>query len=89
MSINLTIITVVSIICATYLIMRFAEMWNKRTVSASRRLIRIISKLREENSKLRKAYDKVYDEWFEDFSDRQKSLNEILNKIYELELKNK
>lgn len=87
MSINLTIITVVSIICATYLIIRFAEMWNKRTVSASRRLIRIISKLREENSELRKACDKVYDEWFEDFSSRQKSLNEILDKIYELEFK--
>ena len=49
--------------------------------------MRIISKLRKENSELRKAYDKVYDEWFEDFSDRQKSLNEILNKIYELEYK--
>lgn len=87
MSINLTIITVVAIVCATYFITNFAEMYNKRTLNTSRRLMRIISKLRKENSELRKAYDKVYDEWFEDFSDRQKSLNEILNKIYELEYK--
>lgn len=87
MSINLTIIIVVAIICATYFITNFAEMYNKRTLNTSRRLMRIISKLRKENSELRKAYDKVYDEWFEDFSDRQKSLNEILNKIYELEYK--
>lgn len=87
MSINLTIIIVVAIICVTYFITNFAEMYNKRTLNTSRRLMRIISKLRKENSELRKACDKVYDEWFEDFSDRQKSLNEILNKIYENEYK--
>lgn len=84
MSINETIIIVVCIICATYLI----TLYNRRGLSTSRRLTRIISKLRKENGELREGLSECYREWFEEFTRRQKTLDEILDKIYELNNKN-
>lgn len=83
---NITVIIVTSILCATFLIIRFAEMHNKRTISKSRRLAKLVVKLRTENHALREDIRSVYDEWFKDLSDRQRKLDELLDKFYELQI---
>lgn len=82
MNINETIIIVVIVFCITYLI----SIYNKRQLKTSRRLLRIISKLRKENSELRQQVNECYTEWFKEFEHRQKTLDEVLNKIYDLSI---
>nr|DAD92304.1 MAG TPA: Protein of unknown function (DUF1043) [Myoviridae sp. ct9MV2] len=82
MSINETLIIVVIALCITYLI----SIYNKRQLKTSRRLLRIISKLRKENCELRQQVDECYTEWFKEFEHRQKTLDEVLNKIYDLSI---
>lgn len=44
----------------------------------------IISKLRKENSELQEMENEAYKEWFKDFSQRQKTQDEVLDKIYDI-----
>lgn len=67
--IYVTIIIVVTLICAT----RIYPLWLRHDCKRTRKALKLVHKLREENCKLRKELNKTYDEWFEDFSQRQKS----------------
>lgn len=67
--IYVTIIIVVTLICAT----RIYPLWLRHDCKRTRKALELVSKLREENCELRKELNKTYDEWFEDFSQRQKS----------------
>lgn len=65
----ITLIIVVALICAT----RLYPLWLRHDCKRTRKALELVRKVREENCELRKEVNKTYDEWFEDFSVRQKS----------------
>lgn len=67
--IYVTIIIVVTLICAT----RIYPLWLRHDCKRTRKALELVCKLREENCKLRKELNKTYDEWFEDFSKGRKA----------------
>lgn len=78
--IYVTIIIVVTLICAT----RIYPLWLRHDCKRTRKALELVRKLREENCKLRKELNKTYDEWFEDFSQRQKSQDRAWDMLCDL-----
>lgn len=69
-----------ALICVTRLYPLWLHHNNKRT----RKALKLVRKVRDENDRLRKELDRAYDNWFEDFDQRQKSQDRAWDLLCEL-----
>lgn len=85
MTTNITIITVTSLLCFTFLVAYFGYLIMKTEIYKVRRLLRIIAKLRKELLELRKFSDETIYEWGKDMDKRNSQYDELLDKFYQYE----
>lgn len=76
----ITLIIIVTLICAT----RLYPLWLRHDGKRTRKALELVRKVREENNKLRKDYDKFFDGWFEEFDRSQKSQNRAWDLIIKI-----
>lgn len=76
----IALIIVVALICAT----RLYPLWLRHDCRRYRKLMAILQEQRKENIELRKELRLTYDEWLNDFGDRQKQVSEIFDKLFEI-----
>lgn len=85
MTTNITIIIVVSLLCFTFLVAYFGYLIMKFEIYKVRRLLRIISRMRNEYLELKRFSDETIEQWGEDLDDRNRKYDELLTKLYEYE----
>lgn len=78
MTTNITIITVISLLCFTFLVAYFGYLIMKTEIYKVRRLLRIIAKLKEECKEHRQNEKDILDEWFKE----HQKLEELRGKLY-------
>lgn len=78
MTTNITIIIVASLLCFTFLVAYFGYLIMKTEIYKVRRLLRIISRLKEECKELRKSEKEIIDVWIEE----HQKLEELRDKLY-------
>lgn len=78
MTTNITIITVTSLLCFTFLVAYFGYLIMKTEIYKVRRLLRIIARLKEECKEYRQNEKDILDEWFKD----HQKLEELRDKLY-------
>lgn len=76
----ITLIIIVTLICATRLYPLWVEHDHKQLAKA----MELLSKVREENANLRKQNKEVIDEWLKELNQSSESFNIAWDKIYEL-----
>ena len=76
----ITAVVIVALICAT----RTYPLWLRHDCKRYRKLKAILQEQRKENAQLRCELKQTYDEWLNDFGERQKQVNEIFDKLYEI-----
>ena len=67
MTTNITIIIVASLLCFTFLVAYFGYLIMKTEIYKVRRLLRIISRQRQELIEIRKTEQDVIDEWLKEY----------------------
>ena len=87
MTTNITIIIVASILCFTFLVAYFGYLIMKTEIYKVRRLLRIISRMRNECVELKRFSDETIEQWGKDMDDRNRKYDELLTKLYEYEAK--
>lgn len=85
MTTNITIITVTSLLCFTFLVAYFGYLIMKTEIYKVRRLLRIIARQRQELIELRKFSDETIYEWGKDMDKRNSQYDELLDKFYQYE----
>lgn len=85
MTTNITIITVTSLLCFTFLVAYFGYLIMKTEIYKVRRLLRIIARQRQELVEIRKTEQDIIDEWLKDMDKRNSQYDELLDKIYQYE----
>lgn len=78
MTTNITIIIVAFLLCFTFLVAYFGYLIMKTEIYKVRRLLRIISRLKEECKELRKSEKEIIDVWIEE----HQKLEELRDKLY-------
>lgn len=78
MTTNITIIIVASLLCFTFLVAYFGYLIMKTEIYKVRRLLRIISRLKEDINQSRKNEIAIIDVWIEE----HKKLEELRDKLY-------
>lgn len=78
MTTNITIIIVVSLLCFTFLVAYFGYLIMKSEIYKVRRLLRIISRMKEDCKELRKSEKDILDVWIEE----HQKLEDLRDKLY-------
>lgn len=76
----ITLIIIVALICAT----RLYPIWLRHDCKRYRKLMTLLKEQRKENIELRKELRQTYDEWLNDFGERQKQVSEIFDNLFEI-----
>lgn len=76
----ITLIVVVTIICAT----RLYPLWLHHNYKRTHKAIELVRNVRKENNRLRKELDETYKEWFSELSRYQKSQNDAWDAILKM-----
>lgn len=85
MTTNITIITVTSLLCFTFLVAYFGYLIMKTEIYKVCRLLRIIARQRKELVEIRKTEHDIIDEWLKDMDKRNSQYDELLDKFYQYE----
>ncbi len=79
----ITLIIIVALLCAT----RIYPLWLRHDCKRTRKALELVRKVREENALLRKDLNEAYDGWFGHLTDKDKTVSDILDQLYELSTK--
>ena len=76
----ITLIIIVALICAT----RLYPLWLRHDCKRYRRAMTLLQEQRKENAQLHRQLKHTYDEWLNEFGDRQQQINDIFDKLFEI-----